>query len=190
MKALSHVGLRCLLAMLFVLSFSVQTVSAADNFPAEQPFAGAKLSLNGKGIRSKLIFNLYTAGLYLVAPNKDANAILTINQPMAMRLEITSSMITSENMEEAVREGFQKSAGAGAAALQPRIDQLIAVFKQPIKEGDIYDFVYRPQNLLIIKNGQNAATIAGADFKQAFYGIWLGTNPAQASLKAALLGGE
>jgi hypothetical protein len=30
--------------------------------------------------------------------------------------------------------------------------------------------------------------IAGLDFKQALYGIWLGNKPVQASLKKALLG--
>ncbi|HPE61653.1 MAG: chalcone isomerase family protein [Thiothrix sp.] len=177
-----------LLSTLFLLfSLFTQTTFAADNFPAKQNFAGQDLSLNGKGTRTRLVFNLYTAGLYLQAPSKDANAILAANQPMALRMQITSGMITSENMEEAVREGFQKSA-PNQPQLQQRIEQLIAVFRQPIKDGDLYDFIYRPQNLIILKNGRQAATIAGADFKQAFYGIWLGARPAQGSLKSALLG--
>lgn len=176
-------------AALMLLLLSPIASHAADNFPSKQNFAGQALVLNGKGVRSKLVFNLYTAGLYVTAPSKDANALLEAKQPLALRMEITSSMITSENMEEAVREGFQKSAGANLAALQPKIEGLIQVFKQPIKEGDIYDFVYKPQNTIIIKNGKNAATIAGADFKQAFFGIWLGAKPIQANLKSALLGG-
>jgi hypothetical protein len=159
---------------------------AADNFPAQQTFAGQALTLNGKGIRTKAFFNLYTAGLYLQAKSTDAAAILAANTPTAMRLEITSSMITSARMEEAVREGFKKS--TADPAIQPRIEQLITVFKEPIKDGDVYDFVYKPTNVIIIKNGKQAATIAGADFKQAFFGIWLGANPVQASLKKALLG--
>ncbi len=189
-KTLTYgMGRHWLTAALAFLLLAPVSSQAADPFPAAQAFAGQNLTLNGKGIRAKLIFNLYTAGLYLPAANKDANAILAGNQPMAMRLQITSRTITSENMEEAVREGFQKSAGANLAAIQPRIEQLIAVFKEEIKDGDIYDFIYRPQNTIIVKNGRNAATIAGADFKQAFYGIWLGANPVDNKLKAALLGG-
>ena len=41
--------------------------AAADQFPAQQSFAGQALNLNGKGIRSKAFFNLYNAGLYLQA---------------------------------------------------------------------------------------------------------------------------
>lgn len=173
------------LMLLLLLPFA----SHADNFPAKQTFVGQNLTLNGKGVRTKLVFSLYTAGLYVSAPSKDTKVLLDAKQPLALRMEVTSSMITSENMEEAVREGFQKSAGANLAALQPKIESLIQVFKQPIKEGDIYDFVYKPQNTVIIKNGKNAATIAGADFKQAFFGIWLGAKPVQANLKSALLGG-
>ena len=159
---------------------------AADNFPAQQTFAGQALTLNGKGIRTKAFFNLYTAGLYLPAKSTDAAAILTADKPSAMRLEVTSSMITSARMEEAVREGFKHS--TTDPAIQPRIEQLINVFKAEIKEGDVYDFVYKPTNVVILKNGKQAAAIAGKDFKQAFFGIWLGENPVQASLKKALLG--
>jgi hypothetical protein len=159
---------------------------AADNFPAQQTFAGQALSLNGKGVRTKLMFNLYTAGLYLPTKSTDTAAILAANTPSAVRLEITSSMITSEKMEEAVREGFKKS--TADPAIQPRIEQLIAVFKEAIKEGDVYDFVYKPSSVIIIKNGKQSASIAGNDFKQAFFGIWLGANPVQGSLKKALLG--
>ena len=82
--------------LLLLFSLFAQSVLAADNFPAQQHFAGQNLILNGKGIRTRLVFNLYTAGLYLQAPDRDANAILTASQPMALRLQITSGMITSE----------------------------------------------------------------------------------------------
>ncbi|MBO0612187.1 MAG: hypothetical protein RL122_1228 [Pseudomonadota bacterium] len=179
MRTVLKYGL-ALLCLLPILGY------AADQFPAQQSFAGQALNLNGKGIRSKAFFNLYNAGLYLQASNSDAAAILTSDQPSAVRLEITSSMITSRVLEDAVREGFKYS--NPDPALQPRIEKLISVFKEEIKEGDIYDFVYKPTNMSIIKNGKAAATIAGHDFKQALYGIWIGNKPVQASLKKALLG--
>lgn len=161
---------------------------SADNFPAQQAFSGSNLALNGKGIRTKLFFKLYTAGLYLQQQSNDASAILSGNQPMALRMEITSAMITSETMETAVMDGFKLSAGDKLSALQGRIDQLMGIFKEKINKGDIYDFVYRPQNTIILKNGKQVGTIAGADFKQALYAIWLGVKPVQADLKNQLLG--
>ena len=173
-----------LLAVVFAGS-----VSAADNFPPTKHFAGQDLVLNGKGIRTKLFFDLYTAGLYLPKQNPDAGSILSGNEGVALRMEITSTMITSATMEAAVRDGFALSAGDKLASLQPRIDQLIVIFKEKINNGDLYDFVYRPQNMIVFKNGKQAGTIVGQDFKQAFYAIWLGQQPVQADLKQKLLGG-
>lgn len=174
------------LAILCLLPMSV-FADGNSNFPAQQTFAGQTLVLNGMGSRSKWMLHLYDAGLYLKAKSSDANTILVANEPMAMRLVITSSMITSERMEEAVRDGFKKST-SNPAAIQDKIESLITVFKAGIKTGDVYDFAYQPSALAVIKNGKPALRIDGADFKQAFFGIWLGGNPAQASLKKGLLG--
>lgn len=176
-----------LLSVLFGLFLLPFSASANPNFPAQQTFNGQNLTLNGMGVRTKAFFSLYTAGLYLNAPSTDATTILAGTQPMALRMQITSGMITSPKMEAAVRNGF-KQAVADTTALQERIEQLIAVFKEPIKQGDIYDFIYTPQNTVIVKNGQNAATIAGTDFAHALFAIWIGAKPAQATLKSALLG--
>lgn len=178
-----HSLLRFCLALLFLLPVSGY---AAESFPAHLNLAGQSLVRNGQGVRTKLFFDLYTAGLYLQNMSTDPAAILASEQPMAMRLEITSSMITSEKMEEAVREGFQRS--TTDPAIQPRIEQFITVFKETIKEGDIYDFLSWSGDTLIFKNGKHADVIAGADFRQALFGIWLGADPVQASLKSELLG--
>ena len=54
------------------------------------------LILNGAGVRTKLFMDLYVAGLYLKAKSSDAETILAADEPMAIRLEIVSGMITSE----------------------------------------------------------------------------------------------
>lgn len=175
------------LAVLCLLPVSV-FADGNSSFPAQQTFAGYALTLNGTGARSKWMMHLYDAGLYLQNKNNDANAILSADEPMAMRLVITSSMITGDKMEKAVREGFRKSS-ANLAAIQDRIETLITVFKTGIKSGDVYDFVYLPSSVAVLKNNSPAVSIQGLDFKHAFFGIWLGNNPAQASLKKSLLGG-
>lgn len=188
MKTFNSRIVQYLLSPLLILMLLPGLSLAADNFPAQQAFAGQNLTLNGKGVRTKLFFKLYTAGLYLQQVNKEADAIISGDQPMALRLEITSGMITSETMSTAVQDGFALSAGENMQALKGRVDQLINIFKQKINEGDVYDFVYQPQKTLILKNGQNAGVISGADFKQALYAIWLGDQPVQADLKNQLLG--
>ncbi|WP_020561324.1 chalcone isomerase family protein [Thiofilum flexile] len=177
----------CLLLVCLWAPFQAQ--AAEVPFPPQKSFAGQNLVLNGIGVRPKLFLKLYFAGLYLPAKSKDANAILTGRTPVAMRLQINSSVITSADMEEAVRHGFTQSAGNKVAALKPRIDQLVGIFKEEIKVGDLYDFVYINGSTQIFKNGRKAATIAGDDFKQALFGIWLGSRPAHQGLKQQLLKG-
>lgn len=159
----------------------------AELFPDKQRFHGQTLLLNGKGVRTKLLVDLYMAGLYLQVKNSDSVAIVNGKQPWALRIEIVSDLISSEKMAAAVHQGFQHS-GGDLRALQTRIAQLINVFQQPIAKGDVYDFFFQPQNTHIIKNGQQIVVIEGADFSQAFLNIWLGERPVQSSLKDALLG--
>lgn len=178
--------------LMFALSFMLlipSIVQANTQFPDKQAFNSQNLVLNGKGVRTKVFFNLYTAGLYVSAPTRDAAALLAGQQAMALRMEITSGMITSEKMESAVRDGFAQSV-TDTEPLQARIEQLIEAFKEPIAEGDVYDFIYQAQNTLVVKNGISAASIEGADFANALFGIWIGSKPVQASLKSALLGAK
>lgn len=148
------------------------------------------LHLNGAGIRSKWFVDLYVAGLYLTDQQTDAEAILAADAPMAIRLHIISGLITSEKMTEATIEGFDSATGGNTAPLQVEIDLFLSSFVEPIKEGDIFDFIYQPQlGISIIKNGTLKQTMeSDADFKKALFGIWISDNPAQKSLKHELLG--
>jgi hypothetical protein len=58
-----------------------------------------------------------------------------------------------------------------------------------IEVSDVYEFIYLPESGVdVIKNSKHLETIAGFDFKKAFFGIWLADNPVQKSLKKAMLG--
>ena len=77
--------------------------------PAKVNYESSELLLNGGGVRTKLIFKLYTAGLYLQSKSTDGGAVLKADESMAIRLVITSNKINSNNMSEAIEEGFTKS---------------------------------------------------------------------------------
>ncbi|WP_458700806.1 chalcone isomerase family protein [Sulfurospirillum sp. 1307] len=146
------------------------------------------LVLNGAGIRSKFIFDLYVAGLYLQKKNNDAKDIINANKPMAIKLHIISSLISSEKMKDATMEGFENSTNNNIAPIKEKIEAFIDVFKEEIKKDDIYTFIYEPSNgVEIFKNSQLKSTIKGLDFKKALFGIWLSDKPAQESLKKNLL---
>lgn len=147
------------------------------------------LMLNGAGVRNKLIIKLYVGGLYLEQKSNDAETIITADEPMAIRLHIISSMITSQKMEEATREGFSKSTSGRIEPVRDQIEKFISVFKDEIKENDIYDFIYSPgKGTDVYKNAEYHSSIEGLLFKQALFGIWLCDKPAQMSLKNDMLG--
>lgn len=179
-----------ILAGLLVSHAALAASIEGHTIPDQLPAAGGQLVLNGAGLRDKFMIDLYVGGLYLPQKSSDANAIIAADEPMAMRLLIVSSRITSENLSEAVAEGFEHALGDRQAAMQPRIDEFLNTFKQEaINEGDVFEMLYQPgTGTLISKNGKQINTIKGLDFKSALFAIWLGKEPAQDSLKQGMLG--
>ncbi|MCG8316869.1 MAG: chalcone isomerase family protein [Pseudomonadales bacterium] len=149
-----------------------------------------QLTLNGAGVREKFFMDLYVGSLYLTQKESDAGNIISDDDLMALRLNIISSLITSEKMTNATIEGFENATGGNTAPLQAKIDDFLETFKDEIKEGDSFEMVYVPnEGVKIYKNNQHAKTISGLEFKKALFGIWLSDKPAQKSLKKGMLGG-
>jgi len=167
-----------------------QTTLNGVTLPATVKSGDGNLTLNGAGIRKKLFFKLYVAGLYTPKKSKDANALANADEPIGIRLQITSSMVSSDNMSEAISEGFSKSTGGNTASLQSKIDNFISTFKKdPIVEGNIFELFYVPgKGVETYKNGKLLTTIEGLEFKKALFGIWLGNDPVDSDLMKGLLG--
>lgn len=173
-----------------VLSFSVHAVEIGGIQMPESLSAESKpLALNGAGLRTKFFMDIYAAGLYLAEASKEASSIIAADQAMALRLHITSGLLTAEKMESATREGFEKSTGGNTAPIQATIDEFIAAFSEEIKENDVFDFVYAPTTgVNVFKNGELKKNVKGLEFKQALFGIWLSEDAVQDDLKDGLLG--
>jgi hypothetical protein len=143
---------------------------------------------NGGGKRTKFGMKVYVTALYLKQKGSDANAILNADEPMAIKLQITSGLVTPDKMKDAIDEGFEKSTGGNVAPLKAKIDAFTAIFKD-LSNGVTYDYVYVPgKGVEVYKNGTLASTVQGLDFKKALFGIWLGKSPAQNDLKDKMLG--
>lgn len=181
-----------MLSMVFALGIAVhaQTTLNDVTLPAKLSFNQQTLVLNGGGIRSKLFFKLYTIGLYLPKKSTDGNAILNGNEALAVRFQITSDMINSDNMSEAINEGFESSTNGNTAPLRVRIDKVLKTFSsEAIVPGDLFELVYIPgKGTDIYKNGKLKSTVEGADFKKGLFGIWISDNPVNSGLRNDLLG--
>lgn len=179
------------LLLVAFLSFEMygQLTLNGVTLPAKEKGVTKDLVLNGGGVRKKAMFKVYVLGLYLPKKSTDAKTIINTNDEFTVRLQITSGVVNSENMTEAILEGFEKSTNGNMSALKPKIDAFIASFKAEIKTGDRFDLDYSPSTgLKASKNGKLVTTIQGEDFKKALLGIWLGSNPVDANLKNGLLG--
>jgi len=159
------------------------------NLPESLEVAKSKLILNGAGVRSKFFMDLYVGGLYLENKSNNPQEIIEGDEPMAIRLHIISSLITSKKMENATREGFENATKGNTEPIKIQIEEFISVFKEKIEEDDIFDLIYLPgKGLEVYKNRELKSRIEGLDFKQALFGIWLSEKPAQKSLKKEMLG--
>ena len=185
---LKRVSITLLTVLFFATSaFALEIVGV--NMPDTIKAGGNDLVLNGAGVRTKFFIKAYVGGLYLKQKSSDAEKIMAADEPMAVRLVMTSGLVTSDKMESAVREGFENSTKGNIAPIKDKIEAFINVFKAKINKGDVFEFVNVPgKGVEIYKNGSLSSTIQGLDFKKALFGIWLCDKPAQADLKNKMLG--
>lgn len=177
------------LALILMVPANAQTKVGDVTLPDTMTAGGTELMLNGAGIREKLWFDLYSGGLYLTEKSNDAESIIAADKAMAMKLHITSKLITSDKMIDAVNEGFEKSTGGNTAALADKIATFKAFFSDEIVKDNIFDITYQPgKGVVVYKNGKEKGAVEGLAFKKALFGIWLGNDPADKDLKKSMLG--
>jgi hypothetical protein len=182
-----------LIPLIFTLIIMSPVCNAKEiegiNLPESLVVAKNKLILNGAGVRSKFFMDLYVGGLYLENKSNNPQEIIEADKPMAIRLHIISSLITSKKMENATREGFENATKGNTEPIKSQIEKFIAVFREKIEENDIFDLIYLTgKGLEVYKNNEFKSRIEGLAFKQAVFGIWLSDKPAQKSLKKKMLG--
>ncbi len=159
-----------------------ESVAAAD---------GTELVLNGAGIRSKLFFKIYVAGLYLEHPAADAATVLADTGHKRMLMHFLYDKVDREKLIGAWNEGFAGNLSEEArGTLAERIDKFNAMF-DTVEEGDTIVLDYVPgQGTSVSVAGQARGVIEGKDFSDALFSIWLGAKPVTAELKRELLGGK
>jgi hypothetical protein len=98
-------------------------------------------------------------------------------------------MVTRERFKESVTEGFKKASSGKATADEQK--KFMSYLSEEFKDQDKIYLDYVPNvGTKIYKNSELKGTIPGLEFKKALFAIWLGSNPAQESLKNNMLGKE
>ena len=82
-----------------------------------------------------------------------------------------------------------KSTKDNTQPITNQISQFMATLHQAIEVGDVYEFIYLPEHGVdVLRNSELLDTIAGLEFKKAFFGIWLSDNPVQKKFKESHVG--
>ena len=156
--------------------------------------AGSMLTLNGAGTRFKFVVRVYTAGLYLGA--KAATPEAAFAAPGSKRLHVVmlrdidanelGKLFTRGMQENAPRETFSKSI-AGTL----RIAEIFSAKKKLLRgENFSVDYVPGVGTTVLVNGKAQGEPVREPEFFTALLSIWLGPNPADDGLKAALLGQE
>ena len=158
--------------------------------PDQIRYQGNTIIKNGEGTRIIFFMKVYESSLYLETKNSNAEEIVNMDAPMAIRIDVTSTMVTADAMKKALGEGLEKSTGNNTDPIRSEIIQLSSSFDTDVSSGDNYEFIYLPDlGTHVLKNSKLVNLIKGMEFKKAFFGIFLSDNPIQKNLKKAMLGG-
>jgi hypothetical protein len=182
------------LAASLVFAGSAAAAVTVGGFPYDESSrAGSQdLKLNGAGVRYKLIFPVYSAGLYLNEKKKTPAEIYATPGAKRMRL-VMQRTVNAEEFGQAFLAGIQQNSDKAERArlVEPlmKFGQLFATVPE-LKKGDTIAIDFIPgQGTVIQINGKQAAEpIAEPAFYTMLLKIWLGDKPADAKLKSALLG--
>jgi hypothetical protein len=153
------------------------------------PGSDVELQLNGIGMRSKFIFDIYIGALYTTEPVQSREAVQALQGPNRVLMHFVYDEVEREKLVSAWNDGFESNTtDAQYAAIRGRIDQFNALF-ETVSEGDEILLDYLPgEGTRVIIKGETKGVIPGEDFNHALLDIWLGEEPADSDLKDAMLG--
>ena len=124
---------------------------------------GQELLLNGAALRTRVIFKVYVAGLYLPAKATTAQSVLEAKGAKRILLVM---------VRDAAAQQFVESTEAGMRA------------------NNMLDYAPSEGGTTLFVDGvAQGRPMPGEAFYQALLRIWLGDDPVQVDLKEALLGG-
>ncbi len=178
--------------MLCLLSVPASALELAGaKLDDQAQVAGQKLVLNGAGVRSVFILDLYVAALYLPGQQHSTVAVLADSGGKRVALHLLRD-IDADHFSGKLGKAIATDHTADElTALDAALKEFNAIFHsmQELKKGDVITLDYLPgSGMQINVNGMPKGKIADASFYGALLKVWLGDKPVQTSLKQKLLG--
>lgn len=153
---------------------------------------GARLQLNGVGMRAVAILKGYLAALYLSRPAATPEAVYATPGPKRIQLRMLLE-VSTEEFVKAVNKGVARNCSEAEQAaladqLPPFIAQMRAVGKVRQRDRINMDFVPGQGTSLLINGKPAGPAVGGAELYLGLLKVFLGQRPTDKRLKAGLLG--
>lgn len=167
-----------------VLAATLAGVSLPDSITQKDQ----TLVRNGIALRSKMMFKVYVAGLYLPEKKTDPAAILAQETPRRMEMHFLRA-VEAEKISEGWKEGLAANTPGADAALKQQFETLCG-FMEDVEEKDTIVLAYSPgQGTTVEVKGKAKGTIPGKPFADALLACWIGPSPGPGEkFKQAILG--
>ena len=150
-----------------------------------------KLILNGAGIRTKFIFDIYIGSLYLEKKQKTASAVYSAHGEKRISMHFLYDEVSKEKLIDGWNVGFKNNLTSDELTkFKAQIEQFNSFFVT-VKKGDVINLNFIPTTgTKVIINNKNVGIVEGDMFFTALLKIWLGDEPADSGLKKAMLGSD
>ena len=191
MKNFRHLMLGAALSLMTAITMAATVDVAGVKLDDSIELRGAKLDLNGAGVRYKAVFKVYAAGLYLAKKASTPEEVMAAPGPK--RLSITMLReIDSAELGKLFTRGVEDNSPKGEMSkLIPGLLRMSQIFSDQKKllpgENFLIDWIPGTGTVITVK-GKAQEPFKEPEFFNALMRIWLGPNPADWKLKDALLG--
>lgn len=163
------------------------------SFPDKVTLAGTntELQLNGIGMRTKFVFDVYIGALYTKSAAKTRDEVHAQEGPKRVLMHFVYDEVEAEKLAGGWTDGFEENqADDELKKLSERLQKFNAMFTT-VHAGDVILLDYIPGKGTIVKiRDEEKGVIEGEDFYSALLDVWLGDEPADDDLKEAMLGDD
>jgi len=187
---LKHLILAALAALALNTAQAVEV--AGVKFDDRTKIGGSELVANGAGLRKKAFFKVYAMALYLPEKQAEAEGALAIKGAKRISISLLRDL-SAQQFVDALQEGIANNhSEAEMSALKERLkqfsDAMLSIGEAKTGTTVLIDWLPESGTRLTVNGQQKGKDIAGDDFFKALLKIWIGKQPVQDNLKAALLG--
>ncbi len=146
------------------------------------------LILNGAGIRTKFIFDIYVAALYLEKKADSVQKIAQQSGEKSVQMFFLYDEVSKEKLISGWNSGFENNL-TKQQFQQMKVDlKQFNSFFHGVKKGDIIKLNFIPaQGTSVVINNKIMGNISNNNFFNALLSVWLGDDPADEDLKNAML---